>query len=190
MYKIIAIMGKAGSGKDSLMQQILSMCPMFHEIVSCTTRPMRQGEQNGVNYHFYTMEQFLDRAYRGEMLECTTFNNWIYGTSFDSVSSERINIGVFNPAGVSALLDNPSVDVQIIYVKASDKIRLLRQLNREEDPDVGEIIRRYGADEKDFTDAEYFFDNCLIVSNEDGVNLKNLAEHTIAAIEPWVTQGR
>ena len=54
MYKIIAIMGEAGTGKDSLMQEILKLKPEFHEIISCTTRPMRQGEAEGVNYYYYT----------------------------------------------------------------------------------------------------------------------------------------
>jgi guanylate kinase len=41
MYKIIAIMGEAGTGKNSLMQEILKLKPELHEIISCTTRPMR-----------------------------------------------------------------------------------------------------------------------------------------------------
>ena len=83
MYKIIAIMGEAGTGKDSLMQEILKLQPEFHEIISCTTRPKRQGEVEGVNYYYYTPEQFGDRVLHDEMLECTVFNDWFYGTSFE-----------------------------------------------------------------------------------------------------------
>ena len=53
MYKVIALIGEAGSGKDTIMQGILIRCPtQFHEIISCTTRPIREGEKDGVNYHF------------------------------------------------------------------------------------------------------------------------------------------
>lgn len=45
----------------------------------------------------------------------------------------------------------PEVVVYPIFIEASDKTRLLRQLNRETNPDVREIIRRYGADENDFS---------------------------------------
>jgi guanylate kinase len=56
MYKIIAIMGESGTGKNSLMQEILKLKPELHEIIPCTTRPMRQGETDGVDYYYYTPE--------------------------------------------------------------------------------------------------------------------------------------
>ena len=58
MYKIIAIMGEAGTGKDTLMQRVLTADPTLHEIISCTTRPKREGEYEGVNYFYYTPERF------------------------------------------------------------------------------------------------------------------------------------
>jgi hypothetical protein len=84
------------------------------------------------------------------MLESTTFNNWYYGTSKDSVVEDAINIGVFNPAGIQTLLANPEVDLKIAYVRRPAKLRLMGQLTREENPNVSEIIRRAAADEKDF----------------------------------------
>lgn len=155
MYKIIAIMGKAGSGKDSIMQGVLKQNPHLHEIVSCTTRPPREGEKDGVNYHFLTGEEFADRVVNGEMLEATCFNDWFYGTGYESLRSDCVNIGVFNPTGVESLMAHPDVLVRVFYVRASDKERLLRQLNRETDPDVAEIIRRYTADMIDFADIDF-----------------------------------
>lgn len=184
MYKILAIMGEAGTGKDSLMQAILAKRPDFHEIVSCTTRPMREGEAEGVNYFYYTPEQFGDRVLHGEMLECTVFNDWFYGTSFDSVRSDCTNIGVFNPTGVEALIENPEVDVKVIRVTCTDKTRLLRQLNREENPDVYEIVRRFKADMCDFEDIETDI-NCLIVNNEHCL-IEDAAAATLNNIQDWL----
>lgn len=165
MYNIIAIMGEAGSGKDRTMQEVLKQNPTLHEIVSCTTRPMRQGEANSVNYFYYTPEQFGLKVLNGEMLECTVFNDWFYGTSYDSVRSDGvINIGVFNPTGVESLLARPDCDVLIFWVKTNDKIRLLRQLNREADPDVREVVRRFQADYDDFDNLE--FDMTILPNNE------------------------
>lgn len=62
VYTIIAIMGKAGSGKDTFLRALLQE-PEFKDaapIVSCTTRPMRENEQNGIDYHFLTNEQFTN----------------------------------------------------------------------------------------------------------------------------------
>ena len=56
--EIIAIMGEAGSGKDTVMQEVLKRRPDIHEIVSCTTRPPRDYEKEGVNYYFLSPEVF------------------------------------------------------------------------------------------------------------------------------------
>ena len=189
MYKIIAIMGEAGTGKDSLMQEILKLKPEFHEIISCTTRPKRQREIEGVNYYYYTPEQFGDRVLHDEMLECTVFNDWFYGTSYDSVRSDCVNIGVFNPTGVESLLARPDVDVKIIRVVAEDKTRLIRQLNREEWPDVREIVRRFNADWMDFDGIEEDFEY-IKVPNGQGADLVANAMLVIAELTPWLQQGK
>ena len=61
-YKIIAVMGKAGAGKDSFVHALIAgnYFPGAKEIVSCTTRPIREHEVDGVNYHYLTNEEFAD----------------------------------------------------------------------------------------------------------------------------------
>jgi len=97
------------------------------------------------------------------MLEYTGFNGWFYGTSLDSLSAEKINIGVFNPAGIRSLSQNPEIDLKVFRVKCSDKHRLLRQLNREKNPNVDEIVRRYYADKADFSELEFEYEE---INNE------------------------
>lgn len=155
MYKIIALVGEAGSGKDTIMRNVLKVRPGLHEIVSCTTRPMREGEQEGVNYFYLTKETFAEKVINGEMFEATCFNDWFYGTAKQSLDESVVNIGVFNPEGIEALLESNEVDVTVYYVRATDKNRLLRQLNRENNPDVDEIIRRFKADREDFYDLDF-----------------------------------
>ena len=41
MFKVIALMGKAGSGKDALLHELIRQCPDANEMISCTTRPIR-----------------------------------------------------------------------------------------------------------------------------------------------------
>ena len=152
MFKVVALMGKAGSGKDAILHELIRQRPDANEMISCTTRPIREGEAHGVNYFYMTPEEFGARVLNGEMIECTEFNNWFYGTSYEALRSNCINIGVFNPTGIEALLHYPDIETHVFYITASDKTRLLRQLNRENNPDVKEIIRRYSADEIDFED--------------------------------------
>ena len=165
MYNLIAFIGEAGSGKDTLLHEIMAIkSDIAHEIVSCTTRPPREGEVDGVNYHFLTGEQFGEKVLKNEMLEATCFNDWFYGTSFDSLVPDKINIGVFNPAGIESLLEYKSkINLIVFYVRATEKERMIRQLNRESDPDIDEIIRRLKADRDDFSDLD--FDYIELVNN-------------------------
>ena len=60
-YKIIALIGEAGSGKDTILRSILKKGFSYHEIISCTTRPPREGEKEGVNYYYLTIEEFENK---------------------------------------------------------------------------------------------------------------------------------
>ena len=152
-YKVIALVGKAGAGKSSLLDEVLAGSIGeydLHEIVSYTTREPRQGEVNGFSYHFVDKYTFADMVHDGRMLEYTKFNNWMYGTALNSLSTEKTNIGAFSPAGIISLMNRPDIDLYVIYITATDKERLIRQLTREREPDVREVLRRYDADEDDF----------------------------------------
>ena len=175
MSKIIAIMGKSGSGKDTIVHKLVEKYPNdFNEIISCTTRPIREGEAEGVNYFYLTDQEFNNKVVSGDMLESTEFNNWYYGTSLKSLDKFKTNIGVFNPDGVRALIRNENIDLIIFQIICDDKTRLLRQLNREEHPDTDEIVRRYGTDKEDFKNLEF---NTIKIKNDDGSNIDREIEY-------------
>lgn len=58
MGKIFYIMGKSASGKDTIYKELIEKMPKFHSIVPYTTRPMREGEKDGVEYFFVDQERF------------------------------------------------------------------------------------------------------------------------------------
>ena len=163
-YKVIAICGKSAADKDTLLQTMLDVLgDEVHEIISHTTRPPREGEVEGKNYYFTTDDLFMRKIWHNEMLETAKYRNWWYGTAIEALNEDKINIGVFNHKGLDSLKNyKGDLDLFIVYVTASDKVRLLRSLHREENPDVAEIVRRYQADEeewKDFADFHFLFGN-------------------------------
>ena len=188
MITIIAIIGEAGSGKDFLTKRLVKKHPaLFHEIVSCTTRPKRGGEKDGIDYYFLTQEQFLEYEIQNKMLESTNFRGWYYGTLLDSLSETKINIGVFNPEGIRNLQKRDDIFVIVYRLAATPKVRLLRQLNREEDPDVDEIIRRYSTDKDDFEKIDF---NYVFLFNNDGEELAESEQELLTrAMELWDGKG-
>ena len=76
---MIVISGPAGSGKGTVNAHLLSSGEFVYS-VSATTRAPRAGEIDGVNYHYITREEFLDRIESGDMLEYTEYCGNFYGT--------------------------------------------------------------------------------------------------------------
>ena len=174
-YKIIALMGKAGSGKDTILRKLAHMYPdKLHEIISCTTRPPREGEKNGINYYFLSVENFTERILNGDMIEATMFNNWHYGTMKSALDSEKWNIGVFNPDGIRCLQEEKDIELVVYLIDALDKTRLIRQLEREEYPDIDEIIRRFKVDKEDFSRYELDDIHYIIYLNETPEDLEKV----------------
>lgn len=78
---LYTVSAPSGAGKTSLVNALVKSSPEVCVSVSHTTRPMRPGEQNGVNYHFVDMATFETMLERGEFLESAKVFTNMYGTS-------------------------------------------------------------------------------------------------------------
>lgn len=153
-YKIIALCGPAGSGKDYILSNLFQTpyAKMnLNKIVPSTTRPARPYQADGIHYHFInSAEEFMNIENLKKWVEMTRFNNWWYGTSIDALTKDKINVGIFSPRAIEQILEDEEIDCTPILIWCPDKIRLLRQLNRQSHPSCSEICRRFLADGKDF----------------------------------------
>ena len=193
-YKLIAIFGQAGSGKDFAVKELLQTAfgqENLSRVVSYTTRPMRKGEQAGVNYHFLpTAAQFFSK----DLIEHSEFRNWFYGSAIDNLSLDKINVGVYDIRRIQQILKHENIICYPIYIKATDKNRLIRQLEREQNPDCDEIVRRYIADKKDFIPVAFNttgFDFATIENNDSKIALLNdlitYIKHTVLGDKDIIT---
>ena len=80
MGLLLVISGPAGSGKGTVIAELMKNDDRYCYSVSATTRAPRPGEVNGVNYHFITREDFTERISGGGMLEYTEYCGNLYGT--------------------------------------------------------------------------------------------------------------
>jgi len=83
---LILISAPSGGGKTTLCQQLLKARPDMTRAITCTTRAPRPGEKDGVDYHFFTAEEFLKRLHAGNFLEHAT----VYGNSYGILKSELL----------------------------------------------------------------------------------------------------
>jgi guanylate kinase len=77
---LLVISAPSGAGKTTLCQGLLAQDSSLTRAITCTTRPPRPGEQNGVDYHFLTPQAFQERVTQGEFLEHATVHGRSYGT--------------------------------------------------------------------------------------------------------------
>jgi guanylate kinase len=78
--QLIVISGPSGVGKSTVVKRIMKQLDNLHFSVSATTRPMRPGEVDGVNYFFVSKERFQEMIDREELLEYTNYVGNFYGT--------------------------------------------------------------------------------------------------------------
>jgi guanylate kinase len=83
---LILISAPSGAGKTTLCDLLLEVLPQLTRAITCTTRPPRPGEKDGVDYHFFTAEEFLKRLHAGNFLEHAT----VYGNSYGILKSELL----------------------------------------------------------------------------------------------------
>jgi len=83
---LVLISAPSGAGKTTLCDLLLEVLPQLTRAITCTTRPPRPGEKDGVDYHFFSAEEFLKRLHAGNFLEHAT----VYGNSYGILKSELL----------------------------------------------------------------------------------------------------
>lgn len=82
---LIVISAPSGTGKTTLCDRMIGEFRSMRYQVSCTTREPREGEVDGIDYHFITEEQFMEKVQEGAFLEYATVHGQMYGTLKDAV---------------------------------------------------------------------------------------------------------
>lgn len=162
MAKIFCLMGKSSSGKDTIYKKLIQNESLaLKNIVLYTTRPIRAGEQDGVEYHFVTEEQMKAMQQAGKIIEIRTYDTclgrWHYFTADDEnirmEETDYIMIGTIE--AFLKIRDYYGKDKVVpIMINLDDGIRLQRALDREkgqDQPKYSEMCRRFLADENDFS---------------------------------------
>lgn len=162
MGKIVYLMGKSSSGKDTIYKKLLMQESVHLEtMVPYTTRPIRAGEREGVEYHFTDEEGYQALLGQGSIIESRAYNTcfgiWRYFTvaddSIDLETCSYVLIGTLE--AYDQLRKFYGADrVLPVMIELDDGVRLQRALDREkaqDHPKYEEMCRRFLADAEDFS---------------------------------------
>ena len=165
MGKLFYVIGKSATGKDTIFRELLEKSELdLKPLVLYTTRPMRAGEEQGVQYHFTDEAGLAELQAAGKMIELRTYDTvygvWKYFTAdteaTDLTKQDYLGIGVLE--SYRALRDYYGVErVMPIYIEVEDGERLQRALDREraqQEPKYAELCRRFLADSEDFAEGK------------------------------------
>ena len=116
--KLITLTGASACGKDSLLNKVLESNKNIKPIISVTTRPKREGEKDGVEYKFISLEELKELYNNEELIEIREYNTehgvWYYGITKDSIDIDSDdNIWIGTDLGINKI----SKDYQIIVIE-------------------------------------------------------------------------
>lgn len=165
MGKIVYLMGKSSSGKDTIFKRLLAYSSLgLKTIVPYTTRPIRSGEQNGLEYHFTDEAGYQKFQESGRIVEERTYQTfhgkWRYFTIDDGEirwdGQDYIMIGT--PEAYLKIKDYFGEDKMLpVMIELDDGVRLQRALSREREqkhPRYEEMCRRFLVDSEDFSEEK------------------------------------
>lgn len=162
MGKIICLMGKSSSGKDTIYKRLLEQDNIrLRKIVTYTTRPIRAGEQDGIEYHFTDEAGYRKLQNDGRIIETRVYNTCNGDWRYFTVTGKDIDLSAQSYIMITTLESYIKIrefygedKVLPIMIELDDGIRLQRALDREkvqDNPGYEELCRRFLADAKDFS---------------------------------------
>ena len=163
MNRIFVLMGKSSSGKDSVFRELMKMYDgKLKTVVPYTTRPMRDGEENGDEYVFTDDKGFESLRSAGKIIEERSYHTiqglWRYFTvndgSFDDDTDVMLIGTIDTYLSISRYFKDKKTVIPV-YIECDDGERLIRAVNREkkrQEPQYRELCRRFLSDDEDFSE--------------------------------------
>ena len=147
-WRVLCVIGKSGTGKSTLVNELVKKYG-FEKVITTTNRPKRDGEVDGVDYHFIRTEEF----HPDDFLEYKSYNvadgeTWYYGVNRDSFDPLKRQVIILTPGGYKELKDKiPLLPVWLTLDNCETMMRLAKRGDN-----TTEIERRMTVDRLDFTD--------------------------------------
>lgn len=174
---MLILVGKSCAGKNTIRDILVEKFGM-EPAITYTTRPMRHGEENYVDYVFVSDKHFKGLKQDGFFAETTEYNvatgdTWYYGSDKAEYRDSENRVVILNPYGLKQVR-KMGIDVFAVYLNADDKTIMKRQKKR--GGDINEIKRRMRADKCDFAYIENYVDGIFVSAGDPYKLAENIYE--------------
>lgn len=169
---MIVLIGPSATGKTACERELEKVG--FNRIISYTSRSMRNSEQNMVDYHFISEDDFINKIKNGFFIEHTNYRNWKYGIAKNDCKNDAT--AVVEPTGYRQLKKIEGLNITSFFIKSSETTRLKRMVERG-DKDISEMFRRIFSDQGSFNGIEYEVD--YIIDNDGDRQLSEVVDEII-----------
>ena len=180
MIIILCLIGKTATGKDSIKKELIKLG--MDNVVTTTTRPMREGEIQDISYHFVDKSQFEKLKEQGLFAETTSYDTvygiWYYGTQLKDLENNENKVIILNPNGIKSMAEKVNMSKWlIVHITCPENIMKVRLYKRGDNSD--EVVRRVKADRKDFMNIDRFVDIEIV---NDGSKTPEQIAHIIKSL--------
>ena len=154
--RVCVISGQSGIGKDTVISYLYE----FKRFPSLTTRPIRKGEIDGVNYHFVSRTEFLEEKKHGRLLDCVNISGYLYGFPIEDFLEQdgnyALNLIVYSGLAVRRLI----YQAKLFYLTFPDKNTQIERLKKRgmSDYEIGVRLKDDPNEEK----APSFYDREIV----------------------------
>ena len=180
--KLVLLIGCMASGKDTILKEMINE-GYAEPVISHTSRPMRKGEKDGIEYHFVSAEEMLKMKENNEFIEFKRYkaaNNekWYYGVNKNSLEKglSKNYILIVDITGMRQIKeyfkDDKNMEITTIFLDVDKETRRKRAIMRDDMTleKVKEIERRLEADDKEVYPFKEECDLILQNTNEEDFN--------------------
>ena len=173
---MVILVGASASGKSVVAKDMIKRYG-FSKVITYTTRSIRVGEVNNVDYHFVSKEEFIEKANNNFFIETACYNDNYYGTAYEDISRNKVLI--VEPKGANVYYNKLKDDVKIIYLNATEEKRKNRMIERCDK--IEDINKRLVNDEKYFSLSN--LDHIDLVINTDALTIEEISDIIIKEYE-------
>jgi guanylate kinase len=185
--KLIIFSAPSGSGKTTIVKEVLKTDIPFAFSVSATSRPPRPGEIDGKDYHFLSVEEFKNAIARGEFLEWEeVYENQFYGTLKSDVEAKRkqgfnvlFDVDVVGGLNIKKFYGD---DALAIFIQPPSIEELKKRLQNRGTESPESFAKRIAKAQKEMTYAKDFD---VVIINDD---LQNAVDETIQTIRKFLEE--